>query len=251
MTLGLLSEKAGRLDDALAAFHYAIEVDPRHAQAHRLAATVYGQRGDLVNEYRMISTALAESGDSFHSEYLFDVLVNKIGDAPRAAAVFKPLVAREPRNARLHERMGYISVLLGDEPRALEHYRQAVALAPRDAVFQAGLGWALARLGKTDEAIAADGRAVELAPGWFQPHSQLLEIHHAAHQYRAAIAEAELALRLGEPNPYILMMLCNFYSYEVELERAEACVQALLKRDPGNSWALALLPKIRRDMAAR
>ena len=57
----------------MAAFQAAIAVDPRHAEAHRLAAIMYGQRGDLANEYRMISTALAESGDPFYADYLYDV----------------------------------------------------------------------------------------------------------------------------------------------------------------------------------
>jgi tetratricopeptide (TPR) repeat protein len=251
VSLGILSEKAGRLDDAMASFQAAIAVDPRHAEAHRLAASMYGQRGDLANEYRMISTALAESGDPFYADYLYDVLVNKVGDAARAAGALQPLAAKEPGNARLRERLGYVFSLLGDEARSLEHYRAAIALTPKDAVLHSGMGVALERLGKLDEAIAAQRRAVSLAPALYQPHANLAGLYLTTHRYQDGIRAAQEALRLGEPRVYIHAMLCNFYHYEVDLERGEACCEALLARDPGNVWARALLPKIRRDAAAR
>jgi tetratricopeptide (TPR) repeat protein len=247
VTLGVLSEKAGRLDEALAAFHAAIEIDPRHAPAHRWAASIYGRRVDLVSEYRMVSTGLKESGDPFYSEYIFDVLINKIGDTTRAGEILEPLLARDPKNARLRERLGHIAALRGDGARALEHYRQAIALAPQDPFIRNGMGWALRRLGRVDEAIAAHRTAVALAPGMYQAHSHLMEIYQTTERYPEAIAEAQKALRLGEPNTYVHAVLCNLYHYEVDLHQAEACCQALLARDPGNAWALALLPKIRRD----
>jgi Flp pilus assembly protein TadD len=249
--LGILSEKAGRPDEALAAFRAAIASDPRHPEAHRLAAVMYGERGDLANEYRMITAALIESGDPFYADYVWDVLVNKVGDPERAAAVLRPAVAREPANVRLRERLGYVLALLGDETGSLEQYRAALALDPNDGVLYSGMGAGLERLGKLDDAIAAHRHAIGLAPGMYHHHSNLASLYLVTHRYQDGIRAAREALRLGEPRAYIHAMLCNFYHYEVELERAEACCQALLARDPGNVWARALLPKIRRDAAAR
>jgi tetratricopeptide (TPR) repeat protein len=251
VTLGVLAEKAGRFEEALVEFEAAIQADPRHAEAHRLAAVAYGKRGDLVNAYRMISTALAESGDVFYSELVFDVLVNKIGDPARAAAILEPVAARAPRNARLHERLGSVWALLGDHARSLEHYRQATTLAPRAPYVQNGMGWALHRLGRTDEAIPAFRRTIVLAPGWHEPHSQLVDVYHTNHRYPEAIAEAEMALRLGAPNVYVHALLCNLYHHVVDLDRAESCIRTLLVRDPGNVVALTLLPKIRHEAALR
>jgi tetratricopeptide (TPR) repeat protein len=251
VTLGILSEKAGRLDDALAAFHAAIERDPRHAEAHRWAAIVYGQRGDVVNEYRMIVAALTQSGDSFYSEYVFDVLINKVGDPARAVAVLEPLIARNPRNARLHERLGSVWARLANEQRTRDYYQQASVLAPADPYIQNGLGSALRRLGKHAEAIAALQRASLLAPGWHEPHTQLAGTYHEMHRYPEAIAEAETARRRGEASLHLHALLCNMYHLEVDLPRAEACSHDLLARDPGNVVALNLIPKIRHEAALR
>jgi tetratricopeptide (TPR) repeat protein len=251
MTLGILSEKAGRLDEALASFLAAIGADPHHAEALRWAAFVYSKRGDLVNQYRMITAAFVESGDPYYSQDLYHVLIDKVGDAARAVALLEPVAVRHPRDAHLRQRVGHAWALVGDPVRALEHYRHAVALAPQDAGIQNGMGWVLRRFGRVDEAIAAHRRAISLAPGWYVPHSQLMEIHQLAHRYPEAIASAQTALRLGEPNPYVHALLCNFYHYEVDLDRAEACCRHLLARDPQNVWALTLLPKIQREIALR
>src|SRR5258705_11726654 len=96
VVLGVLYERAGRLDDALAAFEAARQADPRHAEAHRWAGVMYGQRGDLLNEYRAITMALEVSGEPLYAAYFFEVAVNKIGDPPPAAALLGPLGGRRP-----------------------------------------------------------------------------------------------------------------------------------------------------------
>ena len=247
VTLGVLAHKAGRLDEALEEVEAAIQADPRHPEAHRLAAIGYGERGDLVNQYRMISTALAESGDVYYSDFLFDVLVNKIGDPARAAALLEPLAERTPRNVRLHERLGHVWALLDDGDRALQHYRQARALAPWDPYIENGYGWALHRLGRSDEAIASLRHATALAPRWYAPHSQLVGVYHDLRRYQEAIGEGEAALQLGEPSLYIHTMLCNHYHYVVDLERAAACARALIVRDPGNAAATILISKVEQE----
>jgi tetratricopeptide (TPR) repeat protein len=251
VTLGVLHEKAGRPDEALAAFEAARQADPRNAEAHRWAAVMYGQRGDLLNEYRAITMALEVSGDPFYADHFYEVAVDKVGDPARAAALLEPLVVRAPDDARLQERLGHVQALLGDASRALDHYRRAAALAPRDPELHNAIGWVLNRLRRPDEARAALQHAAELAPRWAEPHRRLAVIHHAHRRYAPAIAEAETARRLGDQDLDLHVLLCNLYHYEVDLPRAEACVRDLLARDPGNVAGLALAPKIRHEAGLR
>jgi tetratricopeptide (TPR) repeat protein len=251
VTLGILHDKAGRADDALAAFEAARQADPHHAEAHRWAAVTYGQRGDLLNEYRAITLALEVSGDPFYADYFFEISVNRIGDPARAAALLEPLVARAGNDVHLHERLGRIWALLGDERRALDHYRQAALLAPGDPELQNAIGWALDRLRRPDDAVAALLQAAELAPRWPEPHRRLAGIHYRSNRYPQAIAEAEAARRLGDEDTHLHVLLCNLYHDEVDLTRADACVGDLLRRDPGNVSGLALLPKIRHEAGLR
>jgi len=251
VALGILHEKTGHPDDALAAFEAARLADPRHAEAHRWAAVLYGQRGDLLNEYRAITMALQVSGDVFYADHFFEVAVNKIGDPVRAAALLEPLAARTPKDVRLHERLGRVWVLLGNETRALDHYRQAALLAPGNPEIQNGMGWALSRLRRPDDAVAAFLRAAELAPRWSEPHRRLASIHYMSNRYPQAIAEAETARRLGDQDLHLHGLLCSLYHDEVDLPRAEKCVRDLLDRDPSNIAGLALVPKIRHEAGLR
>jgi tetratricopeptide (TPR) repeat protein len=251
VTLGALHENAGRADAALAAFEAARQADPRLAEAHRWAAVMYGQRGDLLNEYRAITMALEVSGDAFYADHFFEVAVNKIGDAGRATSLLEPLVAQAPDDVHLRERLGRAWVLLGNEARALEHYRHAAGLAPENPDLQNAIGWALDRLRRPDDAVAALLRAAELAPRWAEPHRRLASIHYARHRYPEAIAEAQTARRLGDDDRRLHVLLCGLYHDEVDLPRADACVQDLLARDPGNVAGLTLLPKIRHEAGLR
>jgi Flp pilus assembly protein TadD len=212
---------------------------------------MYGQRGDLLNEYRAITMALEVSGETFYADYFYEIAVNRIGDPARAAALLEPLAARAPNDVHLHERLGRVWTLLGDETRALEHYRQAAALAPGDPELQNAIGWALNRLRRPDDAVAALVHASELAPRWPEPHRRLASIHYMSNRFPQAIAEAETARRLGDTDMYLHVLLCNLYHYEVDLPHADACVKELLARDPNNVAALALLPKIRHEAGLR
>ena len=251
LSLGILSQKAGRLSEALASFQEALRHDPGYADAYRWAAVVYGEQGDLANEYRMMAGAVTSSRDCFYCDLFFDVAVNKVGDPGGAAKVLEPAAARAPQDARVRERLGYISTLLGDERRAVAYYQEAVALEPRNAFLYNGLGWALNRLGRPDEAIATLRRAVELAPALSEPHSQLAWIHYSNQRYREAIPETEIALRLGRPDAHLQGLLCILYHDEVDLDRARACVLRLRALDPGNSLARVLLPKIEHEARLR
>lgn len=251
VTLGVMAEKVGRLDDALKAYESAIHLDPHHGEAHRRAAVIYSGRGDLLNEYRAASAALAESGDPFYAELFFDVAINKVGDPARAAALLEPVALRRPSDPRLHMRLGYVFAVQGDGVRTLEQFRQANALAPHDAYIQNGMGWGFYRLGRTDEAIAAFQRAISLAPNRYESHAQLANTYNRAYRYREAIVEAETALRLDAPSLSLHEVLCYLYHFEVDLPRAEACVRDLLHRDPGNPMALTLVGRLREEGALR
>jgi tetratricopeptide (TPR) repeat protein len=251
LTLGILAEKTGHLDEALTAFLAAIDANPHHAEAHRWAAMVYGQRGDLVNEYRMITTAFVESGDPYYATHLFEVLVEKVGEPQRAIALLSPLLAKNPNDAVLWTQVGQAHALMGHAPEALAHYQRATALAPRTVWIEVNMGWSLYRLGRLEDAIAAYQRAAALTPWLFEPHKRLMDLYYEDRRYRAAITEAETAIRLGDPDTYTHARLCNLYHNVADLERGESCCVSLLARDPGNFIALALLPKFRQEASLR
>ena len=50
-------------------------------------------------------------------------------------------------------------------------------------------------------------RAAELAPRWSEPHRRMASIHYLRSRYPDAIAEAELAQRLGDQDVQLRVLL--------------------------------------------
>ena len=65
----------------------------------------------------------------------------------------------------------------------------------------------LSRLGRQDDAVTALRRAAELAPRWSEPHRRMASIHYLRSRYPDAIAEAELAQRLGDQDVQLRVLL--------------------------------------------
>jgi tetratricopeptide (TPR) repeat protein len=223
---GILLDRQGQRDRALAAFLQALKLDPRHAEAYRRATSIYAERGDLRSEYRIARAAFdAAPADSFYLDHL-DHVLERLGDPHGVIAVAQRAVAANPDSARAHDRLGQAWGFLGDQTRSVSHYQQAIRFEPANAVLHEGLGRALHRLGRGDEAIAAYREAARFAPRRHQPHTGLAGVYHAGGRYPEAIAEYETAVRMGEPSRGTLAALCAAYHAIPEHPRAVTCVEA-------------------------
>ena len=148
---GILLDRQGQRDRALAAFLQALEVDPRHAEAYRWAAFIYSERGDVRSEYRLARAALdAAPTDSFYLDHL-DHVMERLGDPHGVIAVMQRAVEANPDNARAHDRLGHAWGFIGDQARSVSHYQQAIRLEPANARLHEELARALHRLGRGDQ----------------------------------------------------------------------------------------------------
>ncbi len=248
LALGILLDKQGQRDRALAALLKAVEIDPHHAEAHRWVAFIYSDRGDLLSEYRIARAAFdAAPTDPFYVKHLDHVLMERLGDPHGVIALMQRAVERNPGDVRAHDRLGYAWGLIGDQTRSASHYRQAIQLEPDNPVLHEGLGRALYRLDRTDEAIAAYRRAAELAPPRYQPHTALAGVYHGARRYRDAIAEYETAVRLGESHPGRQAALCALYQEVSEFKRAADCFERVLGSGPNDPLARRLFTESSSD----
>jgi tetratricopeptide (TPR) repeat protein len=160
--LGAALMEHDRVDEAMAQFSKAIEVDPTYADA-----------------YAQLSAC-----ESVKQQY---------DDAIKHAA---EAVRLNPRHARGHVTMASALAAKGRNAEALEHWRSAVATEPSMAAAHAGLGDACNNLERLDEAaqayqaaLAADANAVSpmasLGLTWLKKG----EPAKAAEQFHAALGK--------------------------------------------------------------
>ncbi|WP_304621601.1 tetratricopeptide repeat protein [Roseomonas sp. KE0001] len=86
------------------------------------------------------------------------------GDLARAEALYRQVLARDPREANAMNLLGVLHRQRGDLPGALRLIRRALALRPEAPVFLAALGGALAEAGRLEEAVDALRAALARRP---------------------------------------------------------------------------------------
>ena len=249
LTIGVIHARERRRERALAALLKAIEVNPRHAEALRWAGVVYGQKGDLANEYRMARAASeAEPGDPYYVEDLAFLVIDKLGDFRQAVVLLERALRSSPEDVNVLSRLAHAYGFLGDHARSVELYRRAIRLDPRNPRLLEGIGWVLDWAGRSDEAIAEYRGAAALAPGRPSPHRLLAVAYQRAGRHHEAIGALVRALELGERMSGTHEQLCRLYHLTSQFARAEACVRALLEREPRNPWGAYLLAEVRKNL---
>jgi tetratricopeptide (TPR) repeat protein len=242
--------RQGDKDRALEELQRATQTEPRHAEAYRLAAAVYGERGDLAGQYRMARAAFqAAPDDPLYLALLDDLIAERLGDPRAIVEVMEQALKFEVHRLRAHRRLGHAYAFVGDEERALLHYRAAIDLQPGDAVLHEQLGWALFRLGRTDQAVGAYQRAIALAPNDPSPRQLLGDLYRFTGRDHEAIREYQVALGLGAGLPG-LAKLCDAHYALLALEEALICYETMLELDPRNPFATGVVPEIKMMLGA-
>ncbi len=243
LTLGVIYDKQGKGEKALSAFLKAIELNPKHAEAHRWAAKIYADRADLLNEYRMRKAAFeVMPGDAFYIDNLGYFLTEKLGDYYQALALTQKFLGTKPDDIPALHRVAYLYSAIGDEQRSVQYYRKALLIDPRDASLHEGIAHSLGELGRTKEAMQAYRTALSLDPNRPRAHIGLAHIYFEERHFGEAIKEYEAAFRFGERDINQLTNLCTLYHQVSEFERAATCFRQVLSKDPRNPMAQHLLP---------
>lgn len=238
ITMGVVSYKERKKQQALREFLNAIEVNPRNPEAYHWAYVVYADRGDLPNEYRMIKAAYEIAPeDPFYVKGFTYVLIEKLGDYYEALMLAQKALETKPDDVRLLDRVGYVYHLLGDDERALEHFQKGLSLDPQNASLYERLGASLSTLGRHKEAITAIRRVLAIDPFRVHARLDLARAYHNEHRYPEAIAEYEAVARSGRIDAKYWGGLCALYHLTSEFQLAVKCYERVLAEDPRNTIA--------------
>lgn len=244
LTMGIIYEKRGRRDQALQAVLQAIAIDSHHAEALTWAATLYGKRGDLLNEYVMIKKAFETAPtDPFYLRRFHYVLQTKLGDLQQAVEVLDVALQRRPDDVEMLGWLGDLLSSLGEYRTSIATYRRAIDLSPNNPELLEGLGFALDRSGETPEAVRAFEAAARSAPTRAEPHARLAGLYHGQRRYDQAIAEYERAVSLGERDSGRMASLCVLYHLVSRFREAVDCFRVVLDADPKQPLAKRMLPE--------
>jgi len=192
--LGLAVLEKGQVDEAMAYFRKALEVDAGFVDAHNSLGLVLLQEGH-------VQEAIAHFQEAVRLRPDFAVAHNNLGNALRQdgqldAAVnhFQQSLEIDPRFALACYNLGNGFLQQGQLDEAIAYFQKALQMQPGYPEAHYNLGIALFRKGRTDEAIAHLQAAVALRPNFADAHNNLANLLLQEGKVDEAIAHYQTAL---------------------------------------------------------
>lgn len=152
---------AGRLAEAAALHHRAIEADGGSAQAHVNLIAIYGRLGLPERAREHYEAARRLEGSLADAHYNYGVLLTAASRDDEAVVAFRRALDVDPFHAAAHNNLAALLARQRRFDEAATHYRQALASDPQHPTARFNLGRVLALSGQT--AQAADQLALALA----------------------------------------------------------------------------------------
>lgn len=133
MQQGLQAHRAGRTNDALAAYRRAVSADPAYFEAQYNAALLAFHSGDLRRALTGWETSLAIEPDSVNARYNLALALKQAGYAQDAADELERILVARPGESRAHLSLANLyAQQLNDREKARLHYVRLLELEPRN-----------------------------------------------------------------------------------------------------------------------
>jgi tetratricopeptide (TPR) repeat protein len=171
--LGVVFERAGRMNEAIKQYERALELDPDFARAHNYLGNALVQVGRLPDAIEHYEQAVRIRPDFVHARNNLGNALAQAGRLPEAIAQFDQALRIKPDSADAHNNLAGVLVGLGRTAEAVDHYEQAIRFKPDFAEAYNNLGVALIGLGKVREAAANYEQAVRFKPDFAEAHYNL------------------------------------------------------------------------------
>jgi stress-induced-phosphoprotein 1 len=230
--LGNQAFKDGNLEEAIAHYDRAIEIDPFNVMYYSNKATVLAKQGQHEEAIQLVQSAIEkgrEHGASYESiarayqkiavsyvalnnlesaiEALKSSLLEKKDsgvqkelkrlqdkwEKQKAQAYESPELSEQAKNE------GNLAFKNGDFPKAIEHYSEAIKRAPRNPALYSNRAAAYSKLGEMPMAIKDCEKALEIDPTFVKAFTRKAYCHFTRKEYYKARDCYNQALRI-DPN---------------------------------------------------
>lgn len=170
----LPGRKVADMQDALAHFERAIEIDPAYARAYAMAGIALGLLGEYTSETpemsvqrdRYIDRALELSPGLGEAHVAQANRLRGVGDLAGSRKAYQRGIELAPSYSSGYQWYGELLFYeVGDSERGLSMFERALALDPLSPVVRLTYSNALANLGRLDEAAAINDKLLADNPG--------------------------------------------------------------------------------------
>ena len=161
---GVVLTRLGRMDEALAAFQRAVEVDPASALPATNLAQALGNLERWEESLAAADRALLIEPKGLKALRVRAIALAMLGRLEDAVTEFRRRRALGPMPADLHHDLGEALLRLRRHEEALAAYDEGLAVERDHLPCLVGRGTTLVELGRPEEALEVSARIEELAP---------------------------------------------------------------------------------------
>lgn len=184
---GWILESLGRTDEAVSAYHAAINLKRDYLDPYcNLGALYYRQHDDRA-ALEWFNRALELQPNHAVAHNNRGLVLQRLGRRDEARAAFEQARQLAPQYDDAYTNLASLLFAQGDLSAALECAQRAVELQPLSATAHRNHGVILERLGRVDQALNEFRQAIELDPRDGEALASLGQIEHVRGHYGAAL----------------------------------------------------------------
>jgi protein O-GlcNAc transferase len=232
LAAGKAAHKAGRLDEAEAAYRRCLQVDGHDAEALRLLGLVMQQRGRDGEAVELLGLALSAAPAAATWSALAASQL-RLGMPERAHASCDSAMALDPGYLPARLQRAQARAALQRHADALVDWEIVLSASPDHAPAMVGRGNALARLGRPAEALAAYDAALAAHPGQVEILNNRGAVLRDLKRYADAAEAFDRLARARPGYPYVesnrlhsQLYACDWRGYDAQVGRIVARVRA-------------------------
>nr|CAA9265187.1 hypothetical protein AVDCRST_MAG63-2640 [uncultured Armatimonadetes bacterium] len=196
---GVMLSRAGRQNEAAAAYRKALAANPRYYDALVNLGFVYyrtNRAKDAVGHFRTAVHVAGSPASRALANANLGAALARSGDRAGAAAAWRRAAALDKND---YESRSLLAGYMLDQRKtaeAIRLYREVAHIRPRSAPAMNGLGLAYQQAGSFDAAATAFKRAIALDPRYSYAHNNLGVVYEKRGQLREAMVQYRRALNV-------------------------------------------------------
>jgi len=162
--LGTALLQMGRVDEAVADYQKALEINPKLPLARYNLGVALLQNGRVHEVVGHFQAALEIEPDLAKAHYNLGIAFVQLGRVSEALVHYNEALEINPNYAEAEYNLGIALLQIGRLNEAVSHYNKALAINPNYVEVHNNLGTALVQLGRVSDALAHFQRAMEINP---------------------------------------------------------------------------------------
>jgi len=175
--LGLELAKAGRHEEAIAAFEKALEANLSYSEAYNNLGAVYRellQNSDAIENF---TKSLELNPNNAKAAFSLAMLYRAKKRSLQAIDYYRQAIAAQPDFLEAYNNLGLIYLELNRSQAAVDTYLQAIVACREHPLLHFNLARAYAELGNQVKSIAELRRATEVDPSFTPAYHQLYHVY--------------------------------------------------------------------------